>query len=101
MSNSNIKKSGDFKKWLIVGLGISFISFSFYAYQIYFTANFNLNKEKDSKKPSVFLLIPTGGSFQNVLDTLEKHKWVEDELSFLFLSKLMRYRDHVKPGRYE
>ncbi|HXA02054.1 MAG TPA: endolytic transglycosylase MltG [Cytophagaceae bacterium] len=101
MSNSNIKKSGDFKKWLIVGLGISFISFSFYAYQIYFTANFNLNKEKDSKKPSVYLLIPTGGNFQNVLDTLEKHKWVEDELSFLFLSKLMNYRDHVKPGRYE
>jgi UPF0755 protein len=101
MNNDNIKKSGNFKKWLIVALGISFISFSFYAYQIYFTPNFNLNKEKDPAKPSVYLLIPTGGNFQNVLDTLEKHHWVEDELSFLFLSKLMKYRDHVKPGRYE
>jgi UPF0755 protein len=101
MNNTNIKKPGDFKKWLIVALGISFISFSYYAYQIYFTANFNLNKEKDPKKSSVYLLIPTGGSFKNVQDTLEKHKWLEDELSFLFLSKLMKYRDHVKPGRYE
>jgi UPF0755 protein len=101
MDNTTVKKSGDFKKWLIVGLGIGFISFSYYAYQIYFTANFNLNKEKDPKKSSVYLLIPSGGNFKNVLDTLEKHKWVEDELSFLFLSKLMKYRDHVKPGRYE
>jgi UPF0755 protein len=101
MNSSNTKKSGDLKKWLIVALGISFISFSFYAYQIYFTANFNLNKDKDPKKQSVYLLIPTGANFQTVLDTLEKHKWVEDELSFMFLSKLMNYRDHVKSGRYE
>jgi UPF0755 protein len=90
--------SGDFKKWLIIALGISFISFSFYAYQIFFTPNFNTGKDK---KASVYLLIPTGGTFQNVLDTLEQRKWVEDKLSFMFLSKLMKYRDHVKPGRYE
>jgi UPF0755 protein len=101
MNKDKIKKSGNFKRWLIVALGISFISFSFYAYQIFFTANFNVNKEKDPNKPSVFLLIPTGANFQAVIDSLEKHSWVEDELSFMFLSKLMKYREYVKPGRYE
>jgi UPF0755 protein len=101
MNNDKIKKSGNLKKWLIVGLGISFISFSFYVYQIFFTANFNLNKDKDPNKPSVFLLIPSGANFQTVVDSLDKHAWVEDKLSFMFLSKLMKYREYVKPGRYE
>jgi UPF0755 protein len=93
-----MKNSGDFKKWLVIAFGISFISFSFYAYQIFFTPNFNTGKEV---KKSVYLLIPEGATFQSVTDTLEKRKWVEDKLSFLFLSKLMKYRDNVKPGRYE
>jgi UPF0755 protein len=91
-----IKISGDFKKWVVIGLGISFISFSFYAYQIFLTPNFNIGN-----KGSVYLTIPKNGSFQNVIDTLDNRKWMEDKLSFMFLSKLMKYRDHVKPGRYE
>jgi UPF0755 protein len=93
-----MRNSSDLKKWFIIALGISFISFSFYAYQIFFTPNFNSGKDK---KTSVFLTIPKGGNFQNVLDTLKTNKWMDDELSFMFLSKLMKYRDHVKPGRYE
>jgi UPF0755 protein len=93
-----MRNSSDFKKWLIIALGISFISFSFYAYQIFLTPNFNTGKER---KTSVYLTIPKGGTFRNVVDTLKNNKWMDDELSFMFLSKLMKYRDNVKPGRYE
>ena len=89
-----IKNSGNLLRWFIVVAGISFISFSFYAYQIFFTPNVNVDKK------ATYLLIPTGATFQTALDSMNKHQLLYDELSFMFLTKLLKYRDNVKPGRY-
>jgi len=86
--------SGNLLRWFIVAAGISFISFSFYAYQIFFTANVNVDKK------ATYLYIPTGAKFETVVDSLNKHDLLYDKLSFLFLSKLLKYRDNIKPGRY-
>ena len=46
------------------------------------------------------MLIPKGASFETVLDTLDKHKLVRDQLSFRFLAKVLSYPERVKAGRY-
>jgi UPF0755 protein len=68
--------------------------FSYYAWQIFKTPNFQVDK-----KPFA-LLIPKGASYETVLDTLGKHKLIRDELSFRFLAKVFNYPARVKPGRY-
>lgn len=84
------------KKFKIFILVFSLLAamFSYYAWQIFKTPNFEVEK-----KPFV-LLIPKGSTFESVLDTLEKHKLIRDELSFRFLAKVFNYPARVKPGRY-
>ena len=68
--------------------------FSYYAWQIFKTPNFQVEK-----KPFA-LLIPLGSTYESVLDTLEKNHLIRDELSFRFLAKVFNYPARVKPGRY-
>ena len=83
-------------KYILVCVGIAFVMLSYYVFQIFFTANFG-NKEEDK---DFVLYIPTGATFQNVLDTLDKHNVYDDKTSFAFIAKLLDYQEHVKPGRY-
>lgn len=73
---------------------ILLISFGFYTWQITSTPNVLVGKES---RP---LVIPRGASFKDVQDLLHKGDYVQDLISFSFLSKLMNYDDQVKPGRY-
>ncbi len=84
------------KKFKIFILVFSLLAamFSYYAWQIFKTPNFQVEK-----KPFA-LLIPKGSTYETVLDTLEKHQLIRDELSFRFLAKLFNYPSRVKPGRY-
>jgi UPF0755 protein len=84
------------KKFKIFILVFSLLAamFSYYAWQIFKTPNFEVEK-----KPFA-LLIPIGSTYESVLDTLEKHKLIRDELSFRFLAKVFNYPARVKPGRY-
>lgn len=70
-------------------------SFTFYAYQIVYSPNLQVGKEK------TYFIIPEGGTFDAVRDTLYKYDIVQDVVSFSFLSKLMDYTVAVKPGIYE
>lgn len=84
-------------KILIIGLVIStvlLVSFSFYAYQMLTTPNVLLDQGRR------ILLIPTGSDFKDVQDKLHEEEYVNDILSFSVLSKLMKYDQYVKPGRY-
>ncbi len=74
---------------------ILFSSFLFYAYQIIYSPNMQVAKEK------TYIIVPVGGSFDSVRDTLYKYDIVQDVVSFSFLSKLMDYTIAVKPGIYE
>jgi UPF0755 protein len=80
---------------ILVFVATLVITFTFYFYQILFAANFLVGEDKDQ-----YIYIPTGGKFQTVLDTLVKHKYVSDKMSFSLLSKILKYQEHVKPGRY-
>ena len=69
-------------------------TFSFYIYQIFKTANLQVDKE------AITFIIPRGATFRSVQDTLYKYDIVQDMVSFSFLAKLMNYTDAVKPGLY-
>ncbi|NIK73678.1 UPF0755 protein [Thermonema lapsum] len=76
-------------------------TFSFYGYQMLNAPNvLNTHNGKISRSV-VYLYIPAGATFQTVLDSLERHKALEDKLSFAFLAKLMGYQQKVKTGRYK
>ncbi len=88
MTNKNIK---------IVILFFALISamFSYYAWQILKTPNFNVKKGEYFE-----LLIPQNSNYQTLLDSLNKHQMISDQLSFNFLAKLVGVQAKVRPGRY-
>ena len=83
-------------KYILVCVGIAFVMLSYYVFQIFFTANFG-NKDEDK---DFVLYIRSDATFQNVLDTLDKHNVYDDKTSFAFIAKMLNYQEHVKPGRY-
>ncbi|MTI19926.1 endolytic transglycosylase MltG, partial [Fulvivirga sp. RKSG066] len=69
-------------------------SFAFYAYQILYSANILVEKEDR------YIVIEQGETFKSLQDKLYDNHYVEDLVSFSFLSKLMSYDEAIKPGRY-
>jgi UPF0755 protein len=70
------------------------ISFSFYAWQIVYTANILV--ERDDK----LLVIKTGTTYRGVLEELGKEGFVNDMVSFGFLARLQNYDRNIQPGRF-
>ena len=70
------------------------ISFSFYAFQMVYTPNFQVGKENR------LLLVAENAKFKDVQAQLHDGNYVQDLVSFSFLAKLMGYDDQIKPGRY-
>src|SRR6478735_3383769 len=92
---AKMSKKAEYIRWVLVGAGILFICFSYYAWQIFMTDNIQVDKE------DTYIYIRTGATFPEVLDSLEKRGILHDRLSFAFVSKLMKYQDNIKPGRYK
>jgi len=80
---------------IVAVLGLLFVCFSYYAYQIVYVPNV------DTKGQRSYIRIPEGASFEQVMDSVEKENVIIDRLSFRFLAKLMDYPELVKPGHYE
>ncbi|GAB3821188.1 hypothetical protein GCM10028895_22830 [Pontibacter rugosus] len=72
-----------------------FVSFSYYAYQIVYTPNV------DTKDRDTYVLIPTGATYGQAMDSIEASGAIIDKLSLRFMAKLMDYDKLVKPGRYK
>ena len=89
--------SRNIKIGLFLTVSILLTTFTFYFWQIFRSPNF---QTRENDKPFA-LLIPRGSTFESVLDTLNKHDVLNDEMSFRFLAKLMKYPELVKEGRYE
>ena len=83
-----------FKAGAIITIGMMLATFSYYFYQLFFTANIQVDKKE------TYLYIPTGASFDKVADSLNKYEILNDQMSFYFLSKLLKYREQIKPGKY-
>ncbi len=88
MSNKNLKI-------FILVFALVTAMFSFYAWQVFKTPNFNV---KEGEKFE--LLLSKGSNFKTLMDSLNKHDLVKDQLSFKFLAKLVGVQEKVKPGRY-
>jgi len=89
------KKDFQLRAGFLIVFAFIFASVTFYGYQILFADNILVDK------PNKALYIPKGAAFKQVVDSLEKGKYLHDRLSFMFLSKLLGYRDQIKPGRYD
>ena len=87
--------SRNFKIGLFVTVCVVATTFSFYFWQVAKTPNFQAEKEKDFA-----LLIPVGGTYESLLDTLKKNDVLNNEMSFRFLAKFLDLPERVKPGRY-
>ena len=81
--------------YLIVLLLFLFVSFSYYAYQLMYTANI------DTKGQTTYVRIRKGQSYEAVMDSIEAKDVIIDKLAFRFMAKLMNYPKLVKPGMYE
>ena len=73
-------------------MGVAFIGNGYYIKM--YKSNVNLDKE-------VLLFIKTGSDFQTVIDSLEKHKIIQDIESFKKAANTLGYTNRVKPGCYK
>lgn len=83
------------KKLIIFLVGSTLlITFTFYAYQIFFTPNILVDRDDR------LFIIKSGASFRTVQDDLGRGRFVNDMVSFSFLARLYNYDKAIKPGRY-
>lgn len=87
--------SRNFKIGLFVVVSILLTTFTFYFWQVFRSPNFEVSKEQ----PFV-LYVPTGGTYEGVIDSLKKNNVLKDEMSFRFVAKMRKLPESVKAGRY-
>jgi UPF0755 protein len=92
-----MKKKELFFGGIILG-AIILITVVFYTYQILYTANLNIQREKTQK--AAYLYIQEGTTFAQLMLQLQKEKLLHEPVSFAFLAKMMNYQPHVKSGHY-
>jgi UPF0755 protein len=81
--------------WMVLILMTVLVSsFAFYTWQILYYPNFLVDRENK------YFMIQQGDTFKDVQDNLYDGNYVQDLVSFSFLSKLMNYDTQVKAGRY-
>ena len=80
---------------LTVGIMVLFISMSFYAYQIFFAANFNISEAK------VIVYIYPEDTGKTLAKRLQARGALDDVISFAFLSRFLGYDKELKVGRYQ
>ena len=80
-----------------VVFGLLLVCFSYYFFQIFYTANVETNDRR------VFVLVPRGATWKTALDRVEATGSIIDKLSLRFVARLMDYDKPgaVKPGNYE
>lgn len=82
------------KLFAFILVSVLLISFTFYTYQICYTPNILVGKEDR------YIYIPQDANFETVQRILHEGEYVQDLISFSFLSRLMDYDKLVKPGRF-
>jgi UPF0755 protein len=80
---------------ILVVVTVLLSSFTFYFYQVFFSANFLTEDSEDR-----FFNIPTGSTFADVQWSIYEQRLVQDALSFSFVARLLKYDRLVKPGRF-
>ena len=79
----------------IIVFTVMLSSFGFYFWQIIFSPNILVDQEDRQ------VVIPIDADFKDVQKLLYDQRFVNDMISFSFLSKLKKYDQNVKPGVYQ
>jgi UPF0755 protein len=82
-------------KLLIILLGVLLIALMVWAYQLYGYI-FNPNVVKDA-----VILVPKGSTYNDVEKLLQDQQVIKNYRAFRWVAKKKKYRENVKPGRYE
>ena len=70
------------------------ITFTFYVYQIVYTANILV------ERTDRLFVIKSGTQYRTLLEDLDKQGFVNDMVSFSFLARLRGFDKNIQPGRY-
>lgn len=97
MARAKKHKKSLFTKIIITLTAIFILIFTSIAYN-YYQKVFKENVNVDLKDEFVYL--PTGSTFEDVLNILEKENILIDVSSFEWLAEIKNYKNNVKPGRY-
>lgn len=73
---------------------ILLISFAYYGFQICYTPNILVDKRERQ------ITIPRGATFKDIQRIMHEGDITQDLMSFSFLSRLMKYDENIKAGRY-
>ncbi len=96
---SSVKKSSLFKKVLIVFAILLLIGGLLTGYNYYRKIfQSNVAKYKDQKE---YLYIPTGATFDDLLNIIKQQELLINTENFAFTAELMDYNQRVKPGKYK
>ena len=80
--------------YISAGLAIVIIAFSLFASKLFFKTSVF------PKEDSVVLIIPTGSSYNDVLDMLNSNLFIKNKKSFNWLAEKKNYPNLIKSGRY-
>lgn len=69
-------------------------SFTFYFYQVIYSPNILVEREDR------IIIIPDDVTYKSLQRQLVEGGYVNDLISFGFMSRIMKYDRHIKPGRY-
>lgn len=92
------KKTSFFKKVIISFLLLLFIGgglATYWAYKLVYQSNVKLNG-----KSVEYFYIPTGSTFDDVINKLSEQQVIVNRASFERLAELKNYKTKVRPGRY-
>jgi UPF0755 protein len=78
----------------ILVFSIMLSSFTFYFYQVVYTANILVDKDDR------IIIIPPDVTYKSLQKQLVDGGYVNDLISFGFMSRIMKYDQNIKPGRY-
>jgi UPF0755 protein len=81
----------------ILYLSFAVITVAVLAAAIIWSAGFRQNVRSET---AVRIFIPSGASFEDVLDTLKRSALLSDEKGFIIISRLKSFNRSVKPGSY-
>lgn len=89
------KGKGKFGKIILLVVMIGLGAGGYWAYQNVFKSNVHLNGKKYT-----YIYIPTGASFDDVLDELYSQDIIDDHKSFEWMAKEMDLPENINPGKY-
>lgn len=81
-------------KWIIIVFIVALAGVGFRGYQLYryiFDANINTPGS---------IIIPLNATYEQVIDSLKKHKIITNYKAFNWVAKRKKYAESIKPGKY-